>query len=245
MWAADNGNPRLESLGPSQVSVFVQKQNLFSPKFSQDSYTAKVHLPTIPGVEVVCVSSQDPDDVRGRNNSLSRTRYVTPKEPTKLEYFLKEDDEPELNYRLDKDSGCLYVNEVDLTKGKYKLVVTVTDGTFSSSTDVFIFVDDALENSLKFTQNRYFAHVLENSTKHMNLLIVKVDDLPLNHHVKYSILNPNQYLTVGSTSGVIQATGVPLDREIKDHFSIIIQVSCVVISYYRFHVCIVFHYVLN
>lgn len=229
VWAADNGSPRLESLGPTLVSVHVEKQNLFSPVFTTNNYDARVHLPTIPGVKVVCVNAIDPDDIRGKNISLSGSRYSRPNERTELTYSIKKDS-PNVSYRLDAHTGCLYVNNVELKKGKHRLVVSVSDGSFSTSADINISVDDPLEDSLKFSQNRYFTHVLENSTKQINLLIVRVEDLPLNHHVTYSILNPNQYLTIGSTSGVIQATGRPLDREIQDHFSLIVQV----ITFYNY-----------
>lgn len=46
----------------------------------------------------------------------------------------------------------------------------------------------------------------------------------LNEHVEYSILNPVPEFTIGPISGAIRTTGIPLDREIKEMYTFIVQV---------------------
>ena len=224
VWASDSGYPRLEAATPAIVYVKVEKQNMFAPLFTSSRYEALVHLPTIAGVEVLCVKSIDPDDLRGKNSTFLRSHYEKTNHKTNLIYSLESDDDQSVSYRLDSETGCLYVQETELKKGKHEISVSVSDGTFKTSTKVSILVDEQEVKPMDFTQPRYFAHVLENSTNSVNLLIVKVDEVPLNHHVFYTILNPNKFITVGKTSGVVRTTGEPLDREVQEYYSLIVQV---------------------
>ena len=70
----------------------------------------------------------------------------------------------------------------------------------------------------------YQGTVLENSTKIVTVAVVSVIGSHLNEHLVFSILNPLEYFKIGKTSGVISTTGISFDREIQDHYQIIVQV---------------------
>ena len=209
------------------MSIHIEKENLFAPKFSKDGYEASIHLPTIKGLKVLCLGAFDPDDMRGKNNTLSKLKKVRHHKTTKLRYSLEEtDDEQEnTNFVLDEDTGCLSVSDAQIEKGKHILTVLVSDSLHSTSTELVLSVSDKAENSLQFSQKRYFAHVIENSVKQLNLLRVEVVNLEERKNIRFEMLNPNDYLLIKPTSGVVQTTGKAFDREEKDHYSLIVQVS--------------------
>ena len=100
----------------------------------------------------------------------------------------------------------------------------MNDGKFSSSTTVHIKVIDLPESELKFSQEKYFAAIEENSSRNSKVTMVHVLGSKLNEHLKYSILNPSDLFVIGETSGVIYAVGKPLDREEIANYSLIIEV---------------------
>ena len=224
VWAADNGNPRREALRPATAVIFVEKVNRFPPQFRGGPFQATLTLPTIPGVKVLCVSAVDPDDERDKNNTLSGTLVFRNRKLSKLKFFLSRDTQRQ-HFRLYETSGCLYVESNKNLEKQYNLTVLVSDGALSTSTHIVIVVEEPTPKSLTFTREIYHANVLENSTKNLNLLIVSVANLPLNHHVNYFIMNPNEFLVIRPTSGVIRTTGLPFDRERQEIFSLIVQVN--------------------
>ena len=226
IWASDDGNPKRETQGPAFVSVYIEKVNLFPPEFKEPAYEATIQLPTIAGVKIVCVEAFDPDHQRGRNFTFSKLRHTQDRIAKDLSYSLDESTQlQELSkFKLNTQSGCLYVNDPAIPKGNHKLTVFASDSKLTSSVNIQILVDDKIEDGLEFARSRYFAHVVENSTKRVNLLVVGVKNLSPGHNIRYKVLNPNPFLVVKPTSGVVQTTGKPFDREETDHFSLIVQV---------------------
>ena len=45
----------------------------------------------------------------------------------------------------------------------------------------------------------------------------------LNEGLRFSLLNPTGHFGIGTTSGVVRTTGVPFDREVKDHYEVVVQ----------------------
>ena len=223
IWARDCGRPLKESQSPALVSIEVTKRNLLAPKFSSNHYSVKFLLPTVIGVKIFCVSASDPDDERpqlgtrrfGKHQSSDVRR-------TEIHYSFSRKSSSQHLFSLDKFSGCVYVREERGLRGTTNLTILASDRTFSSSSLLTISVSDSDE--LLFTETIYRANVLENSTKETNLLVVSLKNLPVNKHIIYTILNPTKFLKVHPTSGVLQTTGIPFDREERDIFAVIVQV---------------------
>jgi protocadherin Fat 1/2/3 len=90
---------------------------------------------------------------------------------------------------------------------------------------VNIRVEKSENSGLTFQKNVYTGSILENSTKVITVVVVNVLGSALNEHVTFSILNPTDMFEIGSTSGAIQTTGVRFDREVKDKYELIVEVS--------------------
>lgn len=219
-WASDSGTPRREALKPALVNIYVKKVNRFPPKFDRSHFKAQVQLPTIPGVKVMCLSAHDPDDRRGQKKRPGSVLQVHHKTDLTYSFSSHVTDSP---FKL-HNTGCLFVHDTSALEHKYNFSVEVSDGLFSSSSYIIVSVSEPTKKALIFSQEKYYANVLENSTKQVNLLVVRVQNLPLNHEVHYSILNPNDWLVIRPTSGTVQTTGQPFDREKASHFSILVQV---------------------
>lgn len=197
--------------------------NRFPPQFKERSYRTHLSLPTIPGVRVLCVSAFDEDDERDQKNIFYKSTLSRYRKHSKLRYFLSRDTERD-HFKLHESSGCLYVESNENLKRKYNLTVLASDGIYSASTHISISIEKPSIDALKFSQEIYYANVLENTTKQVNLLMVRVANLPMHRNVKYFIMNPNSFLVIRPTSGVIRTTGQPFDRERSEHFLLLVQV---------------------
>lgn len=100
----------------------------------------------------------------------------------------------------------------------------VSDGQFSSSTTIKIKTESLPRTSLRFSQDKYFAAVEENSHDVDRVVLVQALGSELNEHLKFRILNPTDAFTIGETSGVIMTTGKPFDREEQDAYHLVAEV---------------------
>jgi len=235
VWASDEGSPSKETLAPALVSIRVIKVNRLAPQFSQIHYHTTLVLPTIAGVKLTCVTASDPDDSRPkarqrqiksfRRKILPRdVRHVFLTNVTTINFSFSRESLWQHQFRLDKVTGCLSVRDARGLRGNKNVTVMATDGSYSATALVTISVQEQNSQSLVFSENRYTASILENSTKQMNVLVVRVTNTPMSHHLSYSILNPNKFVKVHPTSGVVQTTGEPFDREYQDTFTFIVKV---------------------
>lgn len=55
--------------------------------------------------------------------------------------------------------------------------------------------------------------------------MVQVLGSELNEHMTFKILNPTTMFGIKETSGVIQTTGTPFDREEKDNYILVVEVT--------------------
>lgn len=216
VWATDGGNPRRECLAPVTTKVTIGRVNLSPPAFNQSHYAAKLFLPTVSGVKVLCVKATDPDIAT--DSSLNK-----PIDPL-LTYSILSGD-VDGNFEFRENTGCIFVKKVENLKSEYNLTLKASDGTFSSRASAEISVEDTPKTSLRFTQEKYWVEVLENTTKPENVVALGIKGLPTNHHIIYTILNPSDYFEIRPTAGIIKTTGKPFDREEKDHHILIVQVD--------------------
>jgi len=128
-------------------------------------------------------------------------------------------------FAIDASTGVITVVDPDNIKPFPKLQLRVSDGKFSSVAKVNIRVEKSENSGLSFQKNVYTGTILENSTKVTTVAVVNVLGSALNEHVIFSILNPTDMFEIGSTSGAIRTTGVRFDREVKDKYELIVEVS--------------------
>lgn len=213
VWARDGGSPRRECLAPARLIINVIPVKIPSEAFSSPLYTADLYLPTFPGVRVLCVGQSD------QEQRPPPTESSLPQ----LNYTVLAGDETE-RFAFDSESKCLIVRDQLNLSPHYNLTLRAIDGTTVSTAMADVSVHDAPLSTLSFTQEKYWANVYENSTKEINVVVLGVKGQPLNKHILYSILNPNENFEIRTTAGIIKTTGKPFDRETKDHYTLVVQV---------------------
>lgn len=210
VWASDGGEPRRECIAPATIIVNVKSVKSAPEAFPQTHLSATLYLPTFPGVRVLCL-----DWGQGTTHT-SKT----------LKYSITDGDDTG-RFEFDGESRCVTIHDHLNLKSHYNLTLEAVDTSTMASTSAVaeITVEDAPLSTIVFTQEKYWANVMENSTKEVNVVALGVKGQPLNHHVHYSILNPSDKFVIHPTAGVIKTTGKPFDREAQDHYTLVVQVG--------------------
>ncbi len=204
----DTEMPRLFARNTANVTIYVININDCAPKFTQDSYETTLLLPTYKGVKVTTVKASDEDSLPDNN----------------LRFELV-DGNIGNKFMLDLTSGDIFVQNATQLQSRYRLIVQVSDGSFTSTATVNVSVKENKGHNLKFTQEMFTAYVQENSAEKKTLTILSVVGNRVNEPLFYSILNPNSKFEIGRTSGVLFSTGIPFDREEQDLFEIFVEVT--------------------
>ncbi|KAG1673729.1 Fat-like cadherin-related tumor suppressor [Nymphon striatum] len=202
----DSGSPRLTSETSSTVYIEIIDVNDCIPKFEAADYNATLLLPTYKDVVVTEVKANDDD-------SPSVTTIV---------YTIIEGNNHE-RFKIGPKSGVISVKEEDGMRKKYNLVVSASDGKFSSTSRVHILVKQAKQNGFKFAKDVYIANINENSTDVSLVGVLSILGNSLTEDVKFYILNPNKMFEIGITSGRIMTTGIPFDRETQGTYTLVIE----------------------
>uniref|UniRef100_A0A671P273 Protocadherin Fat 3-like n=1 Tax=Sinocyclocheilus anshuiensis TaxID=1608454 RepID=A0A671P273_9TELE len=201
----DSGRPQLTAEKPAMVLIRVVNINDSPPQFSQEAYDTVLLLPTYVGVEVLRVEATDPDMTTDLMYSLADSN---------LEHF-----------EMDSSSGILTVKNNKLSKDRYRFNVKVSDGRYICTALVTVLVREAMDSGLLFSQSTYSSSVLENSVNITTVSIVNAVGNRLNEPLKYTLLNAGTRFTIRPTSGVIQTTGVPFDREQQELYELVVEAS--------------------
>ncbi|XP_052793607.1 protocadherin Fat 1-like isoform X3 [Mya arenaria] len=201
----DMGKPQHRTRLPARVTIYVDDVNDTPPKFSTDSYTAHVFLPTFSDVIVVQTIATDDD-----YNS-------------KLRYRITEGNSDK-RFRIDKNLGAIYIDNAKNMEDSYKLNVQVSDGVFTALSTVDITVAHPEYSPFTFTRAVYEASVMENILSEETLIVIMVADRALNQQYSFSLLNGKGMFEVGLTSGVLTTTGVVFDREEIALYNLIVEV---------------------
>uniref|UniRef100_A0A3B5AFA8 FAT atypical cadherin 3 n=1 Tax=Stegastes partitus TaxID=144197 RepID=A0A3B5AFA8_9TELE len=201
----DNGRPQLTADSPTEVTIQVIDTNDSPPRFTQNAYETVLLLPTYVGVEALQVSAIDPDkDV-----------------PTELTYSLT--DGVLEHFAIKPSSGILIVKNTNFFKERFRFSVKVSDGKFSSTALVTIIVREALDSGLSFTHSIYSSSIEENVSNITKVAVVSAVGNRLNEPLKYTLLNAGTRFRIRSTSGVIQTTGIPFDREEQEFYELVVE----------------------
>lgn len=203
---SDNGKPKLNSGNVARVRIVITDVNDSPPKFTEGFYNASVVLPSSEGVAVVRLTAVDPDT--DTNSTLT--------------YDISGGNSEE-KFVINPNTGQITISNAEGLSQYYQLEVTVTDGKFSTTTPIHIYMERVHATGLAFTKDKYMAFVAENMTRVVNLVALDVLGTLLNEHVSFSILNPQGLFEVGTTSGIVQTVGLPFDREVKASYTIVVE----------------------
>uniref|UniRef100_A0A3Q2XS24 FAT atypical cadherin 3a n=1 Tax=Hippocampus comes TaxID=109280 RepID=A0A3Q2XS24_HIPCM len=200
----DNGRPQLTADSPTEVTVQVVDTNDSPPRFTQSNYETVVLLPTYVGVEALQVSAIDPD-----------------KHATGLTYSFT--DGALEHFSIKTPNGIIVVKNNSFSRERFRFSVKVSDGKFSTTAMVTILVREALDSGLSFTNNLYTSSIQENVSNITKVAVVNAVGNRLNEPLKYSLLNPGKRFKIRPTSGVIQTTGLPFDREEQEFYELVVE----------------------
>ena len=206
---SDMGKPRLSAETTAFVKLYVKDENDSPPRFSNKVYDETLLLPTFKNVSVVQVNASDPD-----------IEIVST-----LQYSIAGGNLGDL-FGLDERTGRIFVNRPDEIEGnpRYSLDLMVSDGKFTDLCRLNIDIRKSENSGLAFSKSKYYATVLENSTKSDVILVVNVLGSALNENLEFSILNPTDLFNIGRTSGALSTTGKVFDREKQENYELILEV---------------------
>ena len=211
----DMGKPQLRTRYPAKVVIYVNDVNDSPPQFTSSHYSAEVLLPTYRDVIVVQTEANDPDN--GVNS--------------KLAYSIL-DGNDDKKFRIDPDTGAIYVIEETDLAATYTLTIEVSDGLFISRCVVDIAVTTQTSSPFHFTKEVYDTSIMENDAGVKTLTVVQIADRSMNEQFTFSLLNHPGKFEVGHTSGVLTTTGNKFDREEYSSYNLVVEV-CIVYSRYN------------
>ncbi|XP_076646631.1 FAT atypical cadherin kugelei isoform X8 [Halictus rubicundus] len=203
---SDLGKPKLFSETTAKVVIVVTDVNDCPPKFLENDYNTTLLLPTYKNVAVVKVNAVDPDSSEG----------------IPLRYDIIDGNKGH-TFDIDGQTGVITVYNPERMKKSYLLRVRVSDGKYSSVAQVNVMVEKSENSGLVFQKDVYEGTIPENSTRITTIAVVNVLGSALNEHIVFSILNPTDMFVIGSTSGAIRTTGIRFDREVRDHYELIVE----------------------
>ncbi|CAG9538889.1 unnamed protein product [Cercopithifilaria johnstoni] len=208
--ASDSAAKMLASPVPVLVEIMIVDMNDMPPIFIQKQYNATLLLPTLKGTTICYATAKDVDTVGI------------------LRYAIVSSNDRKL-FAVEEFTGRIYTNgnsSADYSKNKYEINLVVSDGLKSDFAVLSIYVENISQtkSTIKFLETNYGAIITENITSSvMTRLLTVSARSTINDSLLYSILNPNNYFTIGATSGIISWTGKAIDREKISAVHLIIQ----------------------
>lgn len=101
----------------------------------------------------------------------------------------------------------------------------VWDGRFSSMASVRVLIRNSIDSGLIFTSPEYSASIPENISNITLVSVVSTVGHRLNEPLRYTLLNAGERFVIRPTCGVVLTTGVPFDREERDSYELVVEVS--------------------
>ncbi|KAL0973727.1 hypothetical protein UPYG_G00210150 [Umbra pygmaea] len=200
----DSGEPSLYAAEPATVIVRVLDFNDCPPKFITPVYRSSIIFPPVMEMEVAQVIAHDADSV--------------------IHYSITEGNLQNA-FVIHPSTGAISINNVSEFKPFYQLQVEASDGLYKDFAAVQINVTNITGGGqLEFEQRFYSATVVENLTTIQMLAVLRASGCYLNEPLIYTVLNPMGKFSIVETSGVLETTGLPFDRELKDVYDIDVEV---------------------
>ncbi|XP_070692797.1 protocadherin Fat 2 [Pempheris klunzingeri] len=200
----DSGEPSLYAAEPAKVTVRVLDLNDCPPLFTYPVYEPSIIFPAVRDTEVVRVTAHDTDSV--------------------VSYSITEGNLDNA-FSIQPNTGIITVSNVSEFRPFYQLVVKASDGLYKDLATVKVNVTNLTASDLGFEQNMYSASVSENLNTVKTLAALKAKGCYLNEPLLYSLLNPMERFEISQTSGVLETTGIPFDREEQDVYDVVVKVQ--------------------
>lgn len=206
--ASDNGQPKRHSR--ALVTIKLRDYNDCPPKFKNATYSASVMEDALPGTVVLQLSTTDLDTLE-----------------TPVEFYILSGD-AQSQFQI-RNTGELYVaRDLDReTMPTYTLGIIVTDGTFTTHTNVTITVLDANDNPPYCLRYRYKESLSEGvhpATFILKVLAVDIDEAENAKLRFYLTGDGDDDFTLDENSGTLK-TARQLDREHQSKYHLVAHVQ--------------------
>lgn len=199
----DSGQPPRHAAEAAKVTVRVLDQNDCAPRFTSAVYEASVFLPAVGGMEVVRVTAHDADSV--------------------VSYSIVEGNVHNA-FAVEPSSGLVSVSNATELRGFYQLLIRASDGLHRDLATVKVNGSAPTGGLLRFQQDVYAVSVAENLRTVQTLAALQAKGALFNEPLVYSLLNPAGKFTISESSGVLETTGMPFDREERDVYEVVVMV---------------------
>uniref|UniRef100_A0A8C5P376 Protocadherin Fat 2 n=1 Tax=Jaculus jaculus TaxID=51337 RepID=A0A8C5P376_JACJA len=203
VYVHDQGNPILFAPRPAKVIVHVRDVNDSPPRFSDQIYEVAIVGHVHPGMELLVVRAHDED--------------------SEVTYSIKMGNADDA-VAIHPSTGRISVLNPAILGPSRKLTVRASDGLYQDTALVKISLTQVLDESLQFDQEVYQARVRENVHHRETLAILGVQGNRLNDTLSYFLLNGTDFFHMVRSAGVLQTTGVALDREQQPVHEVAVEV---------------------
>ncbi|XP_059201566.1 protocadherin Fat 2 [Centropristis striata] len=200
----DSGEPSLYAIEPTKVTIRVLDLNDCPPQFSTPVYEPSIIFPAVRDTEVVRVMAHDADSA--------------------VSYSITEGNLHNA-FSIDPNTGVITVSNVSDFRSFYQLAVKASDGLYKDSATVKVNITNLTASDLGFEQQVYSASVTENLKTVKSLVALKVTGCFLNEPLLFSVVNPVGKFVISQTSGILETTGIPFDREEQDVYDVVVKVE--------------------
>lgn len=201
--ARDSGEPSRYAAQPAKVTVRVLDLNDCAPQFTSPVYQSSIILPAVRDMEVLRVTARDADSavaysiVGGNLNNA---------------------------FSVEPSSGLITVSNASGFRDFYQLTLRASDGLHQDLATVKVNGSALRAGHLRFEQEVFTVSVAENLRTVQTLAALKAKGCLFNEPLVYSLLNPEGKFTISASSGVLETTGIPFDREETDAYEVVVMV---------------------
>ncbi|XP_077389169.1 protocadherin Fat 2 isoform X2 [Festucalex cinctus] len=202
--AKDSGKPSLYAAHPVRVTVHILDVNDHPPRFTAAAYESSVIFPPVAGAEVTRVVARDADSAVSYSIGEGNLHGAFSVHPV---------------------TGVITVSNVVKFKKFYQLVVSASDGLHEDSAIVRVNTTNVTDSALRFEQKSYSVSVSENLKSVETIVALKPTGCYINEPLSFSLLNSLGRFAISRTSGVMETTGVPFDREDTDAYDIVVMLQ--------------------
>lgn len=200
----DSGEPALSAQEPTEVTVRILDLNDCPPKFTSQVYEQSVIFPPARDSEVILVTAHDADSAVSYSISDGNLHNA---------------------FSINPSTGVITVNNATGFRSFYQLGVEASDALFKDTATIQINTTNLTVSDLKFEQKVYLASIAENKKSVQVLTALKTTGCYLNEPLSYTLLNPMGKFSLSQTSGILETTGVPFDREERDVYDLVVMVQ--------------------
>lgn len=200
----DSGEPSLYAAEPAKVTVRILDLNDCPPQFTSLVYEPSIIFPAVRDMEVVRVTAHDADSA--------------------VSYSITEGNLHDV-FSIHPNTGVITMNNVTKLDSFYQVVVKASDGLYKDLATVKVNVTNLTASELEFKQKLYSASVAENLKTVNTLAVLQATGCYLNEPLSFTVLNPMGSFAISPSSGVLETTGIPFDREVQDVYVVVVMVQ--------------------